>query len=420
MSYSANYCKSHKILNSSEKEDNCIQNESIDLKGPFLDLFWKAYADERYYLMIHILHCKILNKEIRLRWFDRVPYHSAKELLAMVTQNMQSEYYIIVGWIFDHIRVILDRESIPKALEALNKVIEIFHIKQDQNVFENRDAFIFLIKLGFYDKSQASKIKEIIKQKHQIKYCIPDNTILEIVRVPVIEKMKRTDSKMEVEIDNIKKEVIFNLNTKFSIGGDFVSFDVCKYKDCCYFLIISGCRRDNNEILVYQHDSLINRFKNYHSRPFTILKCIENTRLLVTADMAYDISLWDYIEGNCIAVWKFHSRAVNDILCIENGMKIYSCSSDNSVRCFKIPQSVSSMTFPKSNKRQVVRHQKLVFSLNYPSSSAFCNESISSISLGIIKNEAIVFAGSVYTIRIYKEREMKLFSIIPLNDFKLT
>ena len=263
----------------------------------------------------------------------------------------------------------------------------------------------------------------IIKQKRQIQYDIETiNKIKPTCKVIPKDVIVRVDSKLDNELpqqEEVKTKVLFNLKSKIEFSGDPVAFDVCQYDGHIYFAIISGFRKDNNELIIYQKDLLLLRFKNYHARPFTIVKCVANTRFLVTADMAYDIAFWDYLTGNCIAVWKFHSRHINELICVEQSVKIYSCSSDNSVRSFKVPQSVASMTFSKT-KKTVVKPQKLVFSLNYPSSSAFCNEPITCITLGKIKKESVVIAGSVYSVRIYKEMDMKLKLIIPLNDFKLT
>eukprot|EP00835_Amoeboradix_gromovi_P002908 NODE_176_length_15869_cov_0.275777.p4 type:complete len:424 gc:universal NODE_176_length_15869_cov_0.275777:9960-8689(-) len=423
MSYVANYHHKRKSLTQILGE-NCSTVADLKLDNPWIDLFWRAYGDQRYFLMLHILNCKILSTKVQLRWFDRVPYFSAKELFAMVILDMPQEYYVVISWIFDHIIFILSNQGINRALDVVNKISELLNLKRDQGLFENKDAVIYLVKYGLYDKSQNKNIKIIIKQKKQVLYSVYElkNSKLLPEKQEIKNKVQRVDSKMDYEpqiaTDGTKKQVMFHLKSRFEFTGDPVSFEVCNYQGHLYFAIISGFRKDNNEIIVYQHDKLINRFKNYHSRPFTIIRLVSNTRFMVTADMSYDIALWDYIAGNCIAVWKFHSRLVNDLICVENGIKIYSCSSDNSVRCFKVPQSVSSLS--NSNRKTAVRMQKLVFSLNYPSASAFCNEAIASISLGSIKNETIVFAGTIYAIRAYKERDMKLISVININDFKIT
>eukprot|EP00834_Sanchytrium_tribonematis_P000537 NODE_10_length_61504_cov_0.956502.p9 type:complete len:527 gc:universal NODE_10_length_61504_cov_0.956502:53378-51798(-) len=406
MSYSKAYLQKYE-----KKSSNLIV---ANLPDPWMDMFWKAFADERYFLMLHILFCKITENAIILRWFDKIPYFSARELLGLVLQDLCAEYYAVVGWIFQHITNIITRNNVSKALEGVMKVIELLNLDTSSNLFENALVVDYLSNLNLFDKHQNSTIKLILKQKLPVKY---DASRLIISKVKILV---RKDSKFdEVDLEVSKSEAKISFKPRIEFCGDPVCFDTTNLDGEPYIGLIIGYRKDNNELLIYLFDQLKLKLKNYHSRPFTILKFMKNTRFVVTTDMSFDIALWDFITGNCVAVWKFHSRVINSLLCLDSNLKIYSCSSDNSVRSFKIPQSMSTIA-SSMRRTTAVKQQKLIFSLNYPSSSAFCNEPITCISIAKINNVLMVAAGSNYVIRIYKEQNLKISFIIPINDFKMT
>ena len=408
-----------------------LQTDKLDtvvpvlLTDPWMDKFWKAFADERYLLMIHILDCKYRQSTVCIRWFDKIPFFTARELYVMIAQHTKYEYRLIVGWIIGLFIQLLESMKIVKAIEHCQKVVEALDLVVGQSPFTNKETLLCLSHLNLYDRQQNTAITLIIKQKQQIDfncdYLVHDRVIN---KNKVIERVdSRADSRV-VGIGNktgvqTKKLIHFKKSGISEFEGDGVCFDVCEYNDLIYYAVITGFRKENNEIKVIQEfDFLI--LKNYHSRPFSNLKFSNLTHFLVTADMSYDIALWNYLDGSCLAVWKFHSRIINDLICTEKTVKIYTCSSDNSIRTFKIPQAISSMTFTSGKRKTHSRHHKLVFSLNYPSNSAFCSEPISSISLGTLKKDVCVFSAASYAIRIYKDRDLTLLFVIPINDFKFT
>ncbi|TPX66090.1 hypothetical protein SpCBS45565_g04738 [Spizellomyces sp. 'palustris'] len=125
--------------------------------------------------------------------------------------------------------------------------------------------------------------------------------------------------------------------------------------------------------------TLLTQLDNGTSKPVTCLAFHpDDPSLLVSADMEFDVKLWDWRSGACVRLWrKFHTRIVFKAAIVPGGdNRAATCSGDQSIKLFSLdttsPTSVSSVhanepftSFVFAGNPDDASQQKLVASLSY-------------------------------------------------------
>ncbi|KAL2918528.1 hypothetical protein HK105_201929 [Polyrhizophydium stewartii] len=123
--------------------------------------------------------------------------------------------------------------------------------------------------------------------------------------------------------------------------------------------------------------------------------------LLLTADMEFDVKLWNWREGRVVRWWrKHHTRIIFRLAWIPGDeTRAASCSGDQSLKFWNI----------HAEKPQ--------------SSSIHANEPITSFAFSGSTSDPMqqkVIVSLSYTIRVYKVRTLTMIITIPMNDLKLS
>ncbi|KAI8815944.1 uncharacterized protein EV422DRAFT_336670 [Fimicolochytrium jonesii] len=148
--------------------------------------------------------------------------------------------------------------------------------------------------------------------------------------------------------------------------------------------------------------SLLTQLENGTSKPVTCLVFHpESPYLLLSADMEFDVKLWDWRTGTVLRTWKkLHTRIIFRVSVVPGGDydRAATCSGDQSIKIFSIEETNGAVE-----------------------SSVHANEPFTSfVFVGNAgePNQMNLVASLSYSIRIYRVRTTTLLHTIQLGDLK--
>ncbi|KAJ3320768.1 protein with putative role during mitosis [Boothiomyces sp. JEL0866] len=168
--------------------------------------------------------------------------------------------------------------------------------------------------------------------------------------------------------------------------------------------IIAATAGSDKTIIIWDvgENTILNTLQNNTVKPIVCLNFHPSfDELLVSADMEFDVKLWNWKEENVIRWWKkHHTRIINQIGYIPgDDTRAISCSGDQSLKIWNIHSD-------RSNRSGVHANEPIT-------SFVFCGAPSDPLQQKLIVSLS-------YSLRIYKLRTLQLLHTISLDDVKLT
>ncbi|KAJ3254020.1 protein with putative role during mitosis [Boothiomyces macroporosus] len=287
----------------------------------------------------------------------------------------------------------------------------------------NTDYSCVSLKQVFADSKKIVKISQILKQEKQQKTLKPEPeepTYYPPPRKPQADSASSAPSQKLSFSTEMSKKSKFGMdqlpplsyeqeNTSFAISKacgpsptPFRVMDVKTVGDTGQ--IIAATAGSDKTIIIWDvgENTILNTLQNNTVKPIVCLNFHPSfDELLVSADMEFDVKLWNWKEGNVIRWWKkHHTRIINQIGYIPgDDTRAISCSGDQSLKIWNIHSD-------RSNRSGVHANEPI-------SSFVFCGAPSDPLQQKLIVSLS-------YSLRIYKLRTLQLLHTISLDDIKLT
>lgn len=164
-----------------------------------------------------------------------------------------------------------------------------------------------------------------------------------------------------------------------------------------------GDDRKDRHIRLYnlKTTQLMAQLDNKTGKPVTTLRFHPiQSHLLVSADLEFDLKVWDWREGSMMVHWKkHHSRVIHKVDFVPGEeFRLVSCSSDNTLKIKAMSDEGSGSSVQ----------------------SIHANEPITSFVFHGPPEECKLMVTLAHTIRIYKVRTLQLLQTITFNDLKVS